>query len=164
FLNMRLELHPEAENNYIGKEYFIRFEDFNEVVQRYQAIKTDIDEKAGSIIKLTLTGANKARMVDYLNETVKTLIKTHLDRKNQFATNTIDFIDSTLTSIGRDLKMSEKELRDFSIGRDMNEFEGSGGEFSAELRDYDVQRDGINRKIAYLNMLKNYLRESTDYA
>src|SRR5690606_27524214 len=78
--------------------------------------------------------------------------------------NTIDFIDSTLTSIGRDLKMSEKELRDFSIGRDMNEFEGSGGEFSAELRDYDVQRDGINRKIAYLNMLKNYLRESTDYA
>ena len=47
-----------------------------------------------------MQGTNKARMVEYLNSTVKMLIKRQLDGKNQFATNTIAFIDSTLSCNG----------------------------------------------------------------
>ena len=163
FLNMRLDPVPEAEN-YLNTEYFIRFQRFDQTVQRYQGIKTDIDERAGSIIKLSLVGTNKARMVDYLNETVNTLIKSQLDRKNQFATNTINFIDSTLAAIGGDLKESEKALRDFSAGKNMSDYESQGTEFTTELKQYDVDRDMILRKIAYLNSLKKYLRNSTDFS
>jgi hypothetical protein len=36
------------------------------------------DDKGGSIITLGLQGSNKARMVEYLNSTVKMLIKRQL--------------------------------------------------------------------------------------
>jgi hypothetical protein len=58
-----------------------------------RGINVRSDDKGGSIITLG-QGSNKARMVEYLNSTVKMLIKRQLD-KNQFATNTISFIDST---------------------------------------------------------------------
>jgi hypothetical protein len=40
------------------------------------------DDKGGSIITLGLQGSNKARMVEYLNSTVKMLIKRQLDSNN----------------------------------------------------------------------------------
>jgi hypothetical protein len=44
---------------------------------------------------------NKERMVKYLNSTVEMLIKDNWTAsKNQFATNTIAFIDSTLNCDG----------------------------------------------------------------
>jgi hypothetical protein len=71
------------------------------------------DDKGGSIITLGLQGSNKARMVEYLNSTVKMLIKRQLDSKNQFATNTISFIDSTLVAMESQLKETGNELKSF---------------------------------------------------
>lgn len=163
FLNMRLEIKDNP-GIYQGVEYFIRFKSFDEIVAKYQGIKTSIDEKAGSIITLSLQGTNKARMVDYLNETVNTLIKTQLDRKNQFATNTIDFIDSTLNAMGGQMKNSELEMQDFTKDKNIIDIEGDGDNFTKRLLDYDVQRDAVNRKLAYLNYLKSYLQRSVDFS
>lgn len=68
------------------------------------------DDKGGSILTLSMQGTNKARMVEYLNATVKMLIKLQLDGKNQFATNTIRFIDSTLVAMESQLKETEVSL------------------------------------------------------
>jgi succinoglycan biosynthesis transport protein ExoP len=163
FLNIKLEL-KENPGLYQNVEYFVRFRNFDEVVAKYQNIKTDIDDKAGSIITLSLKGTNKARMVDYLNETVNMLIKTQLDRKNQFATNTIEFIDSTLNAMGGQMKNSEKEMQDFTRDKNIIDIENTGETFSSRLLDYDVQRDAVNRKMAYLNMLNNYLQRNVDFS
>jgi hypothetical protein len=98
FLNFKLELNPNP-GLYKGNDYYFRFNEFDDVVAKYQGVKVDIDTKAPSILRLNLQGTNKARMVDYLNATVKMLISVQLERKNQFATNTIAFIDSTLVSL-----------------------------------------------------------------
>ena len=163
FLNFQLEL-TDNPGSYIGNEYFIRFNNFDSVVARYQNITTDIDDKAGSIIELSLKGTNKARMVDYLNTTVQTLIKAHLERKNQFAKNTIRFIDSTLAATENQFKESEQEIRDFSQDKNMYQLENDGGEFSKRIQDYDAQKDQITRRIAYLNSLRNYLIKSVDFS
>jgi hypothetical protein len=52
-------------------------------------------------------------MVEYLNATVKMLIKRQLDSKNQFATNTINFIDSTLVAMESQLRETGDELKSF---------------------------------------------------
>ena len=120
FLNLAVEMNSQP-GDYIGKEYIVKFRNFDDVVAAYRGIGTDIDAKAGSLITLSLQGTNKARMVDYLNETVKTLIKSQLDRKNQFATNTIAFIDSTLAAMDNQLKVSEGEMK--SVTKDKNVFD-----------------------------------------
>jgi capsular exopolysaccharide synthesis family protein len=113
---------------------------------------------------LSHRGPNKQRMVDYLNATVNTLIKSQLDRKNQFAKNTIVFIDSTLTAMDELLKQSENEIKAFSRDKNIFDIESGGSQFSERFTKYDVERDLITRKINYLNSLSSYLERNTDYS
>ena len=109
-------------------------------------------------------GMYKGRMVEYLNSTVKMLIKRQLDSKNQFATNTIRFIDSTLVAMESQLRETGDELKTFRKDRNMIDVEDGGAKYSEKISDYDLQKDEITRKIAYCNSLKAYLRNSVDYS
>src|SRR5690606_25095447 len=95
FLNWKLELGP-APGNYTGKKFYVKFNDFDGTVARYQGINVVVDAAGSSILKLSLQGTNKARIVKYLNTTVEVLKKSQLDAKNQFATNTINFIKAQM--------------------------------------------------------------------
>lgn len=163
YLNWKLELKPDA-SSYAGKEYFVRFDNFNSVVSQYQGISVDSDTKGSSILKLAMQGTNKAKMVDYLNTTVEVLRKNQLDSKNQFAINTIAFIDSTLIKMEDQLKGTEGQLKDFRRGKNVLELEDGGEKISEKLAGLDIEKDAINRKIAYYNTLRSYLNNSVDYS
>ena len=162
FLNWKLEIKDNP-GFYKGKEYFVRFNDFNGTVSRYRSIGVD-SEKGGSILTLSLSGTNKARMVEYLNTTVNMLIKMQLDNKNQFATNTISFIDSTLVAMESQLKETGNELKSFRKDKNIYEIEQGGEKFSEKISSFDITRDEVTRKIAYYNSLKGYLKNSVDYS
>ena len=163
FLNWKLQIKDNA-GLYKGNEYFVRFNDFDGTVSRYKGINVRSDDKGGSIITLGMQGGNKARMVEYLNSTVKMLIKRQLDDKNRFATNTIGFIDSTLVAMESQLKETGNELKSFRKDKNIYDIEEGGGKFSEKILDFDVQKDEITRKMAYYNSLKAYLKNSVDYS
>ncbi|WP_296150819.1 polysaccharide biosynthesis tyrosine autokinase [uncultured Flavobacterium sp.] len=163
FINWKLEMKPDA-SSYKGEEYFVRFNDFNAIVDRYRDVNVESDAKGGSILKLTMQGTNKAKMVDYLNTTVQVLQKNQLDSKNQFAINTITFIDSTLIAMGAEMDGVESELREFRKDKNVFNLESGGEKISEQLADLDVERDAINRKISYYNSLRSYLTNSVDYS
>ena len=162
FLNWKLEIKDNP-GFYKGKEYFVKFNDFDGTVSRYRGINVDV-EKGGSILTISLSGTNKARMVEYLNSTVKMLIKMQLDTKNQFATNTISFIDSTLVAMESQLKETGNELKSFRKDKNIYEIEQGGEKFSDKISGFDIQKDEVTRKIAYYNSLKAYLNSSVDYS
>jgi polysaccharide biosynthesis transport protein len=163
FLNWKLQINNNP-GFYIGTPYFIRFNDFNSTVSKYKGIGVRPDDKGSSIITLSMQGTNKARIVEYLNSTVKMLIKRQLDDKNQFATNTINFIDSTLVAMQTQLKETGNELKTFRKKKNIYDLEESGGKFSDQILDYDVKKDEVSRKMNYYNSLKSYLRNSVDYS
>jgi len=163
YLNWTLQLQ-DFPTKYVGEEYMIVFNSFDDVVSKYKNLKVNIDEKSPSIIKLALEGTNKARIVDYLNETVKTLIKRQLDNKNLFAENTIKFIDTTLQIMEGDLKIANSDLKKFSQGKNITEIELGGQDFQTQLLELDRTNEEVKRKINYYNTLNNYLRNSTDYS
>lgn len=163
FLHWKLQIKDNP-GFYKGKEYFVRFNDFNGTVGRYRGIGINTDEKGSSILTLRLQGTNKARLVEYLNATVNMLVKRQLDAKNKFATNTIAFIDSTLVSMESQLKSTGEELKSFKKGKDVLNLEDGGAKFSDKILEYDVEKDAIARKISYYNSLKAYLKNSVDYS
>lgn len=163
FLNWKLQINDNP-GFYKDKEYFVRFNDFDGTVARYRGVSVQSDERGGSILTLGMQGTNKARMVEYLNSTVKMLMKIQLDSKNQFATNTINFIDSTLVAMEAQLKETGNELKSFRKGKNVYDIEEGGAKFSSKIMDFDVERDEVTRKIAYYNSLKAYLKNSVDYS
>lgn len=163
FLHWKLQIKDNP-GFYKDKEYFVRFNDFNGSVSRYRGVSVIPDDKGASILTLRLQGTNKARMVEYLNSTVKMLIKRQLDSKNQFANNTISFIDSTLVAMESQLKTAGDELKSFKKGKDVLNLEDGGTRFSDKILEYDVEKDAIVRKITYYNSLRAYLKNSVDYS
>jgi len=163
FLNWKLQINDNP-GFYKGNEYFVKFNDFNSTVTRYRGVNIDSDDKGGSILTLSLQGTNKARMVEYLNATVRMLIKIQLDGKNQFANNTIRFIDSTLVAMEGQLKQTGNELKTFRKDKDVYAIEAGGAKISDKIMDFDLEKDQISRKIAYYNSLKTYLNNSVDYS
>lgn len=164
FLNWKLQIKDNP-GLYKGNEYFVRFNDFDGTVSSYRNVNVKSDDKGSSIITLGMQGTNKARMVEYLNSTVKMLIKRQLDSKNQFATNTINFIDSTLVAMESQLKETGNELKSFRKDKNIYDVEeGGGAKFSDKILDFDIEKDAVNRKIAYCNSLKAYLKSSVDYS
>ena len=163
FLNCKIELNNNP-GFFTNNSYMFRFADFNETVKKYKQIDINTDDKKGAILDLSLQGTNKARLVDYLNGTVRYLINKQLEDKNQFATNTIQFIDSTLVAMEAQLKNTENELKDFSKGKNIFEVEIGGSKITDKMSDLDLEKDLINRKVSYYNTLKKYLVNSTDYS
>lgn len=163
FLNWKLQIKDNP-GLYKGNEYFVQFNDFDGTVSGYRGVNVRSDDKGGSIITLGMVGTNKARMVEYLNATVKMLIKRQLDSKNQFATNTIRFIDSTLVAMESQLKETTNELKSFRSSKNIYDIEEGGSKFSGQILEFDVKKDEITRKMAYYNSLKAYLKNSVDYS
>ncbi|EKT4551191.1 polysaccharide biosynthesis tyrosine autokinase [Flavobacterium psychrophilum] len=163
FLHWKLEL-TDNPGYYESSSHIVRFANFNGVVERYKNLEINADAKGGAIIGLDLQGTNKARMVDYLNGTIAVLMNRQLEAKNQFTTNTIRFIDSTLVAMETQLKDTENELKDFSKGKNIFEVEQGGEKYADKITDLDLEKDLINRKNAYYNSLKSYLVNSVDYS
>jgi polysaccharide biosynthesis transport protein len=162
FLNWNLQPKSNLQS-FVGTEYLVVFNDFNAVVEKYKNIKIVVDDKAPSILKLSLEGTNKPMIVNYLNETVNVLMDNQLDKKNLFAENTIAFIDTTLILMETKLKEANDDLKSFSKNNNVLEIEQGGKSFQDQMLNLDIEKDLINRKINYYNTLNGYLQNSKNF-
>ena len=144
-------------------EYFIQFSDFDAVVSKYRS-KLRIDNPRNSaILNLSMVDVNKGKIVDYLNETVKVLSEDQLNRKNQFVTNTIKFIDDQLSRVKNQLSLNADSLNDYRQKNRIYNLDDKSTTINSKLSDLDLNKDNINRKLAYYSSLKNYLITSNNF-
>ncbi|RFN60028.1 polysaccharide biosynthesis tyrosine autokinase [Marixanthomonas ophiurae] len=161
---LRVTLVPFEEVEVVpGVPYYISFYNFDGIVGRYSKVDVSPESRGGSVLKLLLSGANKAQLVDYLNASVAVLSEDMLERKNLFATKTIRFIDSSLTEKSRELGNVEDELNAFRSKNEIFNLETEGQEISAKLNALDLRKEDIERETNYYNTLEDYLVNRTDY-
>lgn len=153
---------PEVISN-PGTPYYVVFNDYNQTVASYLGIRVAPESRAASVLRMGLTGNNKAKLVDYLNTSVQVLSDDMLERKNLFATKTIKFIDSSLAQKSVELSNVEDELNKFKHEHAIMDLEREGAEISAKLNELDVRREMVNRELDYYNILEEYLTTRSDY-
>ncbi|MGB3345590.1 MAG: polysaccharide biosynthesis tyrosine autokinase [Aequorivita sp.] len=146
-----------------GTPYYIVFQDYDSAVKTYLGIRVDPESKGSSVLKMRLTGNNKAKMVDYLNSSVQVLSESMLERKNLFATKTIKFIDSSLAQKSEELSSVEDELNKFKNKNAIFDLASEGTEINAKLNELDMQKEAVNRELNYFNTLQEYLVMRSDY-
>lgn len=163
FLHWNLERIGSDTLN-LDTEYYVQLADFNSTVASFQGMDIQPISTGSSILTLSMQGTNKAKLVDYLNTTVQVLSDNQLAAKNQFATNTIQFIDATMLQMEAQLKDSGDELKAFRKGKNVVQLESGGADVSSQLNAFEIELDGIQRKIAYYNTLQSYLVNSNDFS
>ena len=148
-----------------GAEYYIQFLNFDSVVNGYKnAIAIDpFSKNSSSVLKLSMAGTNKAKIVDFLNATAVILSKTELEQKNLYATNTIKFIDSSLAAVNTDLGDITDEMNKFRRQNKVFDVDEEISQISQQLKEYDAQKQLEQTKLNYLNSLENYLTTKTEF-
>lgn len=146
-----------------GMIYYIIFQNYDNIVKRYLMLQVEPESRGSSVLRMKLDGNNKAKLVDYLNSSVKILSQSMLERKNLFATKTIRFIDSSLTEKSTELSMVEDELNQFKNKNAIFDLQTEGSEISSKLSELDLRKEIASRELNYYNTLNEYLTTRTDY-
>ena len=164
FLNGKFTLRNQ-EDIQLNKTVFLQFSGFDGVVNAFKNnIRIEPLGKSSSVLKLSATGTNKAKIVDYLNTTVAVLSRTELERKNLYATKTITFIDSSLQAVGANLNKFTTDLNTFRQTNKVFDIDAEMLEINARIKTYEADIEADDLKLTYLNALEGYLNNKTDYS
>ncbi len=162
FLRFTLKKNKESQSlNY--KPFTISFKNFDAVVKSYLGISVSSIAAGSPIINIALKGSNKHRLVDYLNASVEVLSRDQLARKNLFATKTIEFVDKMLDSLRNSVLNSEDELNSFYRGAKSMNLSNEASKLSEKLTKLDIEKNALDKKYDYLNVLEKYLVNKKEY-
>jgi len=162
FLNFKIHKKSSL-NNLSGQTYYVKFNSFNGVVGRYRKIDVKSKTKGTSLIELGLNGANKNKIVDYINATIKVLDRDQRKQKIQYALKTKEFIDSLFIVESRNLKDIESGLGDFKQRNDIYDLSAQGAMLFGEVTELDAQSLELRNRLDYYSNLESYILSRDKY-
>lgn len=162
FFNGMLMPNPEVLSNSETTYYFV-FQEYDTTVKNYLNTKITPESRGSSVLRMAVIGSNKAKLVDYLNTSVQVLSDDMLERKNLFATKTIQFIDSSLAQKSAELSSVEDELNKFRNKNAVFDLAKEGSDINEKLNALDLRREAANLELNYYITLQEYLNTRSDY-
>jgi len=146
-----------------GQEFFIQYTNFNATVSSF-VNNYAVTNQAGSPLLVTrLTNKNKAKIVDYINTSVFILERDQLQRKNQYAINTVAFIDKQLARVKGQVNRKADSLNNFKRSNKIFNLESESDLLSTKIEDYNNQKEALSQSLLSYDLLKNYLMTSQDF-
>ena len=123
---------------------------------------TDLTNGA-SILKLELQGANKYRIVSYLNASVEVLENDKRAQKIAYARNTKDYIDDLFNKESDSLKNIEQALSRYKTKNNIYNLSDQGSKISDELIELDKDKRALQNNIESLDSLQKYILTHKKY-
>jgi len=146
-----------------GNVYFVQFKNYDAVVAKYKKKLWVNNPDNSSILNLEMTDVNTGKIEDYLNETVRVLSEDQLNRKNQFVTNTIAFIDEQLDRVKAQLALDADSLNSYRQNNKIFNLDEESLQINEKLSKLEIDKDNTNRQLAYYSNLKTYLETSNSF-
>ena len=118
--------------------------------------------KDASLIRLTVSGHNPAKITDYLNQLCQQFIQRDLDLKNRISENTINFIDNELIGIQESLAKAETDLQSFQQGNDFMNLDKQASDLFNYLKEQEKRKAEMELNLKYYTDLKVYIEANLD--
>ena len=118
--------------------------------------------KQASLLRLTISGTNASKIVDYLNELCAQFIQRDLDLKNRVSENTIKFIDKELVGIQESLTEAEVDLQNFQQGNDFMDLGTQASDLFNYMKEQEKRKAEMELNLKYYSDLKVYIEANLD--
>ncbi len=146
------------------KTYYVRFNNFDNIVKKYQKIDVSTLKKGTSIIELSFEGTNKKKIEDFINTTIEVLDRDQRKQKISYALKTQRYIDTLFEIESNSLLNIEIELGSYKQQNKIYDLSTQGNSLLNEVTLLDNNMLTIQNKIEYLTNLENYLRNNDIYS
>ncbi len=118
--------------------------------------------REASMVSLSIETDCPAKAQLFLDKHLDMYLQRTLDKKNQFANNTIKFIDRQLTSIADSLSLTEKTLQNFKKNNQVVDLSFQAQQLFAQTKDLGNQKAELKIKDDYYKYLLEYLARNRE--
>jgi len=159
-IQIKDSIHPE---DYRGQVYGFVVNDLNQITGEYRK-KTNITaEKSASVITISSSGPNKEKEKDYLNELTRIFLTTNLEKKNRILTSTIEFINSQLLQMGKDLDSAEQRLEEFRKTNKFMQLSAKSASLLSDMNSESKNRANLIADLKYYEYLLDYIQTHNSF-
>lgn len=143
--------------------YLFRLSSIKSLVNAY-AVSLNIPEPKNSyVIKMSIHSTHPDRDIDFLDLLMEEYIAEKIDRKNQSALKTIEFIDVQLGQITQSLLKVEDKLERFKRGNKLASGYMSTNSFFDKVSELEREKTKILLTGNYIDYIDKYMKESDEY-
>ena len=115
-----------------------------------------------TVLQVSRSGLVRQQDIDFIDALCDEFLLDNLNRKNEAASKTIDFINAQLIDISDSLNISETELHTFRSQNRIADISSYSSGLIEQMRESDRQRADLNLRNSYLTYLSNYLKTGVD--
>lgn len=126
------------------------------------ALKLESIDKDASMVKLEIQSECPEKAAIFLNRHLEMYLQRTLDKKNQVATNTIDFIDRQLTSIADSLDLTEISLQNFRRNNEVVDLSFQSQQLFEQAKELDNQKARMKMQDDYFRYILGYLADNRE--
>jgi capsular exopolysaccharide synthesis family protein len=113
--------------------------------------------RKGTIVSISLDGTNKTMDMEFLNKLTEIFLSNSLDKKNQEAIRTIQFIDDQLIGISDSLVITENKLQQFRSTHRVMDLSAQGQVIIDQAMSLENEKARIEIESNYYAYLADYL-------
>ncbi|UZS00177.1 GumC family protein [Chondrinema litorale] len=144
-------------------EYSFKIKDVEDITESYRsALAIEPYSTESSVLEIKLEGPIVKKETDFLNMLGKVYIANQLDKKNQAAVTTIDFIDNQILQITDSLQGAEAQLESFRKEKNVIDISFTASNAAEQLQLLETEQSNLKVKDQYYQFLLDYL-ESSDF-
>ena len=125
-------------------------------------LKVDWAEEGAGVINLSLQGTNPQKEIDFLTGLIKSYQQLDLEKKNQSAIRTIEFIRKQLVDIKDSLKLVEYQLERFGNSSRVKDMSAEAKRFIEKAEAFELQKAELLIRRNYFRYLNDYLAKNAD--
>ena len=139
------------------KLYFI-YHNRRKLVESYiKRLRVNPVSKKGSIVRISLEGTNKTEDLAFLNKLSELFLNISLDKKNNEAVRTIQFIDDQLIGISDSLFLTENKLQQFRSRNMVMNISAQGQVIIDQAMSLENEKARLGIESNYYAYLEEYL-------
>jgi tyrosine-protein kinase Etk/Wzc len=139
------------------KLYFIFYSPQRLVNSFHGRLAAELLSRSGTILRISMTGTNIAKNVEFLNKLAEVFQDHSLDRKNIEAERRIQFIDDQLIGISDSLLITENKLQQFRSSNRVMDLSAQGQAIITQVTLLDNERARLSLEADYYDYLADYL-------
>ncbi len=151
-------------SKYFGKSIQVSFKDFEKTVSDYQkGIEIALLNKKSPTVSLSLTDAARERGKAILNHLIIIYNKATATEKNRITKSTIDFIDSRLETISKELRDVEGQSERFKSSRRLTDITSESRIFLENAQANDSKLNDVKVKLNVVEGIEDYVNSPSLY-
>lgn len=143
---------------YIGEPFLLDIDSPTIIAGTYiTRLQVDWAEEGVGVINLGLIGTNPTKEIDFLNGLIQAYRDLDLEKKNETADRTIEFIRNQLHSIKDSLRTVEFQLERFGNNSRIKDMSAEAQRLFAKVEGFEAQRAELLIRQNYFLYLAEYL-------